>query len=287
MAQSPWQTTVKRQQLRGLLLLPLLVGSVSLNIWQANQRVPVPPTAGASIARIDPSLAGKDVFRVATYNVRRGKGTDGIKDLSRAARLLSDCDIVGINELAGPGIWGEPNQAEQLGNHLKMGWLYGPNQRRWYRDHFGNGLLSRFEVSAWYNEPILKGSSLRNLITAHLVVNQKTIVLLITHLDAEQNRDRQLRYVLEVFRRYPTAILLGDFNATAGHPLLRGLLGDSGTIDAVQVALGPNDKDDRLDWIILRGLEVVAGGQEPVGISDHPCFWVDVKFPDPSVGSAG
>ncbi|MCH8215473.1 MAG: hypothetical protein IH892_01745 [Planctomycetes bacterium] len=285
MARRRWQAYLKPTRVR--CLLGLLLGSVALNIWQADQRVPVPPTAGASISGIDPSLAGKDVFRVATYNVCRGKGTDGIEDLSRAARLLGDCDIVGINELAGPSVWGEPNQAEQLGNHLEMGWLYGPNQRRWYRDHFGNGLLSRFDVSAWYNEPILKGSSLRNLITAHLVVNQKTIVLLITHLDAEQNRDWQLRHVLEEFQRYPTAILLGDFNATAGHPLLQDLLRDSGTIDAVQVALGPNDRDDRIDWIILRGLEVVAGGREPVGISDHPCLWVDVKFPDPSVGADG
>lgn len=285
MVRRPWQTPLKHRQLSGLMLL--LIGSVALNIWQADQRIPVPPTAGVSISGINPSLAEKDVFRVATYNVCRGKGTDGIEDLRRAARLLSDCDIVGINELAGPGVWGDPNQAEQLGKHLNMGWLYGPNQRRWYRDHFGNGLLSRFEVSTWYNEPILKGSSLRNLITAHLVVNQRSLVLLITHLDAEQNRDRQLRYVLEVFRRYPNAVLLGDFNATADHPLLHDLLKDSGTVDAVRVALGPDDQDDRIDWIILRGLEVVAGGREPVGISDHPCFWVDVKFLDPPVGSDG
>ena len=155
MAQRRWQ--VYLMPTRARCLLGLLLGSVALNIWQAGQRVPVPPTAGASISGMDPSLAAKDVFRVATYNVRHGKGTDGIEDISRAARLLSDCDIVGINELAGPSVWGEPNQAEQLGNHLKMGWFYGPNQRRWYRDHFGNGLLSRFEVSAWYNEPILIG----------------------------------------------------------------------------------------------------------------------------------
>ena len=79
-------------------------------------------------------LAGKGVFRVATYNVCRGKGTDGIQDLSRAARILSHCDIIGVNELAGPDIWGGSNQAQTLGNQLKMGWLYGANQQRWYRD---------------------------------------------------------------------------------------------------------------------------------------------------------
>ncbi len=44
-------------------------------------------------------------FTVATYNIHRARGTDGRRDLERIAKVIDDCDIVGLQEVEGPGLF--------------------------------------------------------------------------------------------------------------------------------------------------------------------------------------
>jgi endonuclease/exonuclease/phosphatase family metal-dependent hydrolase len=225
--------------------------------------------------------AAKTCFRVATYNIHRGKGTDGIRDLDRTADVLRGADLVGLNEVAGPPFPGQNDQAQQLGEELDMGWLFAPNQRRWHMDHFGNGLLSRLPVGQWTSEPLAydrdASHSPRNLLVAQITVERQPVTLIVTHLDRGEIRVVQLKSVLDEFERYEPAILVGDFNTTIKDPLLVEFFADSNNVDAVEAALGQTGDGARIDWIITRGLKVLAGGMEPVGVSDHPCYWVDVE----------
>ena len=262
----------------------LLLLSLLLHVWIAGQTHPVAPAIGDGI---HPPLRWSDSritrFRVATYNIHRGKGLDGVRDLKRTAKVLRGADIIGINEAAGPSFFGAPNQVAQLGEMLEMGWLFAANQYRWYHRYFGNGLLSRFAVTRWFNEPLIyseaSGRGLRNMITAQIPLGGKNITVMVTHLDRGPIRDEQLRYVIREFKQYrQRVILMGDFNTSIGNPQLQALFEDNKVIDAIAAALGENRPKAKGDWIITRGFTVLGGGMTPPGVSDHPCFWVDLKI---------
>jgi endonuclease/exonuclease/phosphatase family metal-dependent hydrolase len=263
------------------LVSTLLLISLALHLWLAGQTRPVAPQIGNSI---HPPTHWREQrvrqFRVATYNIHRGKGLDGVRDLARIAAVLKGADIVGINEAAGPSLFGQPNQVAQLAAILHTGWLFAANQQRWYRDYFGNGLLSRFRVTHWFSEPLIHSESaaggLRNLITARIPIGGETVTVMVTHLDPGPIRGAQLRYVLNEFGRYERVILLGDLNTGADDPLLRALFDDRHVIDAIDAGLRSSKPAGKGDWIITRGFRVLGGGMTPAGVSDHPAFWVDL-----------
>ncbi len=268
---------------RNLALLAVAL-CVALYAVYAGRRTPVGPRQGTGISwPNDYRPAPKSRFRVATYNIRRGKGTDGIRDLNRTAQVLRNADLIGLNEVGGPPLWGQADQAEQLGRTLNIGWLFAPNQYRWHRYYFGNGLLSRLEVGRWTSEPLIHdratAKSFRNRLLAEVMVGAQPITFLVTHLDRGQIRPVQLKSVLGEFVAHTPAVLVGDFNTTAGDPVLTAFFADSNNIDAIGRALGTADAKNRIDWIITRGLKVLSGGMEPPGVSDHPCYWVEVEPP--------
>ncbi len=266
---------------RNLALLAVAL-CVALYAAYAGRRTPVGPQQGAGISwPNDAQPAPKSRFRVATYNIRRGKGLDGIRDLNRTANVLRDADLIGLDEVAGPPFWGQPDQAEQLARTLKIGWLFAPNQSRWHKYHFGNGLLSHLEVGRWTSEPLVYDRattrSYRNRLLAEIMAGSQPIMFLVTHIDRGQIRPVQLQGVLSEFATHAPAVLVGDFNTTAADPVLAAFFADSNNVDAIGQALGTSDDKNRIDWIITRGLKVLSGGMEPPGVSDHPCYWVDVE----------
>jgi len=170
---------------------------------------------------------------------------------------------------------------EQLGRTLKIGWLFAPNQYRWHTYHFGNGLLSRLEVGRWTSEPLVYDrattNSPRNRLLAEIRATAQPITVIVTHIDRGRIRPRQLWRVLSEFATHTPAVLVGDLNTTAADPVLVAFFADSNNVDAVGQVLGTSDDKSRIDWIITRGLKVRSGGMEPAGVSDHPCYWVDVE----------
>lgn len=270
------------RRIRQIAIL-ILLGGAGLYIAYAGRRTPIEPEQGSHIQWLAGSQpTALNQCRVATYNIHRGKGTDGIRDLARTAGVLEGIDLVALNEVGGPAFIGQPDQAEQLGRLLGIGWLFAPNQRRWHMDHFGNGLLCRLAVGLWLHEPLEyhpeKSRSHRNLLKAEIELAEQPVTVLVTHLDRGAIRPTQLQFVLQAFAAHEPAILLGDLNTTEADPILSTFLSDTNNVDAVAVALGEEDPPHRIDWILTRGLEVLNGGIVPAGVSDHPCYWVDVMI---------
>lgn len=282
-------TWIRRTHPRNLLIALLALGVV-LGGVHAGRRTPVGPQQGVGISWPDASVPiTKTHFRVATYNIHRGKGTDGVRDLSRTAGVLRDADLVGLSEVAGPAFWGGADQAEQLGRALTSGWQFAPNQVRWHRYYFGNGLLSRLDVGRWTSEPLVYdragSSSHRNRLIAQIMVDPGPITFIVTHIDRGAIRPVQLTHVLDEFAGHTPAVLVGDFNTTAADPVLVAFFADGNNVDAIAQSLGAADDKGRIDWIITRGMRVLSGGMEPPGISDHPCYWVDVEIAGPAGSS--
>ena len=267
------------------LLILLLLFSLAGHIWLAGLRRPVSPSFGYQINA--PSVWSDNSsrrIRVSTYNIHRGKGVDRIFDLSRTASVIQGADIIGMNEVAGPSLFGAPDQAEMIGRKLDMGWLYAPNQTRWFRNHFGNALLSRFPVESWVAEPLIfdenSSHSLRNVIIAKIRLSGVEIAVLVTHLDLGAIRPIQLDRVIQRLERYYPSILMGDMNTGASDPQIIALTSKSCIVDAVAAALGKKPLENRVDWIFTRGFKVTSGGMTAVGVSDHPYFWVDLELDD-------
>ena len=273
-----------KNSIKALLLL-LLAFTIGLIIWQANVIRPLAPSAGT---RINSEIEKKDLkssaFRIATYNIQGGKGTDGIRDINRTATALKGFDVIALNEVRGETLLSHSSQVEKLGEILKMGWLFLPSEIRYFKESFGNGLLSSFPVNIWYRNPLIyeyddnTSSSYRNLTTIQFNFNDKLITLLLTHLDFNVVREIQLSYVINEFEKYNHCILIGDLNSARGDPLLIELLNKDNIRDAINIALGSKDILDRLDWIIVKGFKVIDGGYKPPGISDHPLYWVELTL---------
>lgn len=220
----------------------------------------------------------QEVFRVAILNIHRGKGLDDRRDLHRIGEVLRGADIIGLQEVAGTLFYGWDDQAEQLAEQLSLGWVFGPARFQWFQPHVGNALLSKFQVSSWSNQPLPleEGENYRGLLTATVPAGTKELTLLVTHVDRDEMKAKQLEFVLDIFLTTPPpVILIGDLNVFADNQEIQSMLAEDQVIDGIEQAIGPYE---RLDWILMRGVSVEQGGYTPRGVSDHEHYWLDVKI---------
>lgn len=275
------------------MALSALTVAVALFLYLAQIRHPAGPASGSGIRDFSvpqPStLTSPHSFHVATFNIHSGVGRDGRRDLTRTTEVLADVDFVGLNEVRGVLPWDNANQAMALGKSLRRGWLFAPTERRWWCDHFGNALLSRLPIGAW-ERILLAGTQSkghRNMLKAEALVGGRSVRIIVTHIARGVDRNAQLTQVIRAFLDLPPpCVLMGDFNTRAEEEPLRSLLRQPDTIDALARA-GTNNTSGRIDWIVLRGLEVIRAGLRDNGASDHPCAWAEVRLPaNPAPNSA-
>ena len=263
-----------RSKLAAVIILLAVVAGVATLLLD---RKPVPPESGNQInATGDWKDVSTDQIRVSTYNI---DGADNASIAEIAAVFAAD-DVVGIQEAQADGLFGRPNQVRQLGEVNAQGWLFAPAQGRLLSNYSGNGLLSRFEVTAWSHWPLepdagspIQSKRHRGLLVADIQVAGKPVKLLVTHLDRTDARYFQAEEVFAEFAKYPHAILLGDLNSRPGDERFLELLAKSGGRDVVGELLGDRDRPYRVDWIITRGFDIVDGDMIFSDVSDHPYCW--------------
>ena len=264
----------KCRALTFLIILTIFILSAVL-IWSA---VPSRAAARSGVLNFIPDTELQrptKSLQVATYNIHGAKGTDGVRDLNRTAQAIKGADIIALQEVH--SCW-KSNQAERLATTIGLGCLFIPTLKRWFRDYRGNGLLTRFPVRHWQTHllPNLKGHRYRVYCIAEVILGNAVLSILFTHLHTREGREQQLKIVLDHFGSLPLpAILLGDLNTTSEDPTFKQNL-PVDTIDAVGNALGAQDSPERIDWILVRGLDINSGGYLGKGVSDHPYYWVEV-----------
>jgi endonuclease/exonuclease/phosphatase family metal-dependent hydrolase len=238
------------------------------------------PTSGQGCSGSLPSLpAGKDVFRIGTFNMHSGVGEDDVYNLNRTIESIRDTDFCALNEVRGR-FSGEPrNQAQELALATNHAWLYLPSERRFWHDDFGNGLITRLPIREWVRMPLPTYPShggLRNATILRVEFGNRRVQILLTHIDRSKDQANQIRMVARLFDSLAEpAMLLGDLNATSDNPDVRNLLSLPGVHDCITE--GKGQPRNRIDWILARGMKTVAGGQIANGASDHPMYWVDVS----------
>lgn len=269
------------------LIRPAFAALLLFALWSAADRTPSGPAAGTELHGAAPSAALPATLRLATFNIHSGVGSDGRLDLARTGKSLDRFDLVALNEVRDPS-WIAPDQAESLGTMLQRRWLFAPSERRWWHNHFGNGVVTQLPVSDWLQIPLpsTRGKGFRNAVLLTVPLAEGDVRVLLTHIDRSHDREAQLRTVFALFLALAEpAVLLGDLNSTASDPQLAALLATPGVADAIGARETADGKSApagiarRIDWILTRGLRRLDSGTEDRGASDHPLVWAELALP--------
>ncbi len=228
-------------------------------------------------------LADDDaILRVGTFNIHGGKGRDGRRDLERTARSLEGLDVVGLNEVRGDWFAWQPDQAAELGRTLKMDSAFAPSEQIGWFDRFGNGLLSRLELTSVQRIPLpgTQRKRFRNAVLTGIRWNGRVVRLLTVHVDSTCDRVRQLELVSDLFLSLAEpALLMGDLNTRSNDPTLQRLLATSGVVDVLSMAESiERQPESHIDWILARGLKAVHAEIRDAGASDHPVVRAALKL---------
>ena len=250
---------------RAFVGLMVIAGIVA---WLGSRTLPAPDRNlrwnGTSVQASD-----IDTIRVASFNIHGGRGTDRVRDLGRIAKLLEKTDLVGLNEVHNRFLDGK-NQSDILGSNLTLASVFAPTETQWWRDHFGNAMLSRyvFESTKQQHLPGTHKNKFRNFVVGHFLLNQRTVSVLVTHIDRTKDRERQLRRAVREFSLLEApAIMMGDFNTTAQDTVLQELLEQYKATDVLEHS---PQCPERIDWILTRGFQVIDAECIPNEASDHP-----------------
>jgi endonuclease/exonuclease/phosphatase family metal-dependent hydrolase len=263
------------RRFRAAAVLALLAALV---LWWGSRIQPADPNAPLELVGSVAPVADRETFRVGSFNIHGGKGTDGRLDLARTAAALEGLDLVGLYEVRADR---KTSQAGRLARRLDAASLFAPTERRWWHDDFGNGLLARLPLKNWQRIPLpgTQDKKFRNAVLTSFEIQGQTVHLLATHVDTRTDRAAQLESVIALFLALePPAILMGDLNSQRDDPLLQELLDRPDVTDALADA-NPAAKANRVDWIITRGLKTLHAEVRPNNASDHPLVWAEFTLP--------
>jgi len=277
-----------RRLLSGLLLL-MIIGGV---VYEGADRDPADPTRPLVYSRYGiivqdlppktPPLTSEELT-VVSFNIHSGKGTDGVTDLNRISKLLEGCNLAGLYEVRNP-VWGK-DQSAQIAELIYSDSWFAATERHWYHEHFGNALLSRVAVTDVQRLPLpgTRGKAFRNAILAYIPWQDQTLKVLAVHIDREQDRERQLKLVTQLFQALEApAILMGDLNTTIDDPLLQSLRTTPGVQSPLHDTMGDTVPAGTIDWMFTKGLSTVSAELLENEASDHPALKVRVRLPENS-----
>ncbi|RBP47093.1 endonuclease/exonuclease/phosphatase family protein [Arenicella xantha] len=223
-------------------------------------------------------------IQVATYNIQTGKSLQGKRDLLASAKVLSQADLVGVQEVYAPSLMNLIGsgfaQTPRIANYGGFAWLFSATRRRWLREHRGNAILSKLPTSNWQVVmlPDQSNKSFRNMTIVEVAWQGQTFTFINTHLHTRNGREQQMKVVLQEFAKHPRAILVGDFNSPATLETLANALKDIDITDAIAMANLDTSNPQRIDWILTKGFKVEGGEMLEKGVSDHPYYQVSLTY---------
>lgn len=160
-------------------------------------------------------------FRIATYNIHKGRGLDGRVSIERIARVLAelDADLVALQEVVShEGLSIQDHQASYLAD--RFGYFYAIGETRKHRGGvYGNVTLSRrrFELIRHVDLSVA-GREERGVLRTDLRVGPHLLHIFNVHLGTahRERRTQAVRLIDEDLLRAidisGPRIVLGDFN---------------------------------------------------------------------------
>jgi endonuclease/exonuclease/phosphatase family metal-dependent hydrolase len=158
------------------------------------------------------SALSRDLIRVATYNIHRGRGLDGQVSLRRIAEVLRhiDADVVGVQEIY-------EVQAEQLARDLGMQLVTGITVHR-SDGACGNAILTRLPLQGVATFDLsVRTREARGGIRVDLAFQEQILHVFNVHLGLRRHeRAEQVKWLVERHilwdDRTGPRIVIGDLN---------------------------------------------------------------------------
>lgn len=259
----------------------LVLALFGLVIWDGASRRPAEATRPLLRSMVAaPTMSPPATLKLASFNIHSGKGTDGVRNLSRTADLLNDVDFAGLYEVRALSDANQPNQAAVLAALQQANWLFAATERQWWADHFGNGLMYRIPVPTAVRIPLVntRGKAFRNAILSRVELKDAVVQIIAVHIDRENDRRHQLQTVIELFLGLQEpCLMMGDLNTTLVDPLLSDLHARPGVHSPLHDAQQSSRLDGNIDWIFTRGLSTISASLVENTASDHPCLRVELQ----------
>lgn len=224
--------------------------------------------AGVFILRKNPEDQLKKIvypseFRVMTYNIHHGVGTDGLYSLSRIVRIIREYapHIVCLNEVdCKTERTYRDDQARILAAELGMEFTFARNlalQGGWY----GNTILSKYPIYFSENKIYAKSDSdePRSVLHAILSVHDKKLHVYTTHLSVDSSTSAAemkelINHILDWGLDEPL-IIAGDLNMTPDSKTINDLtyyFNDLGSLIKVESMTYPAGEPlKRIDYILM------------------------------------
>lgn len=137
------------------------------------------------------------------------------RNLRKVAKLVSDYDLVGLQEIDGGSLRsGFVNQVEFLSHAADFPYWYAQLNRDLgpFAQH-GNGLLSRIQPCGLEDHKLPGMIPGRGAVFVRLPYAGEEIVVVMLHLSlGKQSRQRQLAYIAEQVAHERQVIIMGDMN---------------------------------------------------------------------------
>lgn len=233
-------------------------------------------------------MAGRSVFRVAFWNIHHG--APGARWFANHASVTAgvaqlDADVIVLSEVD-QRVWRSwfRDQAHLLGSRLGYHVLFAPARRLspgWY----GNALLSRTppERTEVLALPARRGAETRSAVLTSIPIGGTSISVAGTHLQnagsdggGHAEAISQLGVVTDAMASRPSpAVLAGDFNLLATDVEPAFALAGLSAVPTGPTYPFPTPRR-RIDWMGVRGLEVVSSGTVPIFGSDHVAISADL-----------
>jgi endonuclease/exonuclease/phosphatase family metal-dependent hydrolase len=169
------------------------------------------------------ATARETPLRIASYNIRHGRGTDDALDLARTAKVLGSLtpDIVGLQEVDDRvERSGRVNEAEWLGHTLGMQHAFGAFMP-YQGGEYGLAILSRYPIESQTAIRLPDGNEPRVALLARLrLPNGRPLAVVNVHFDWVKDdgfRFAQATALSQVLDTLSVPyVLLGDFNDEPG-----------------------------------------------------------------------
>lgn len=204
----------------------LAIDQIVLSPFNYLSAAPVAALAVATLPTPTPTptatpSTGAVKVRVLDWNLHHGVGTDGKYDIDRLATWMARMtpDVIMLNEVEKNTWWGNEDQPARYQSMLqaKTGrtWYstFAQEFGDWNSNGKGSQILSTFPIESIDRVEI---SYDRVIADARILVNGRTVSLLVTHLDPESQTRRleQAKQVITWASAQPeNRILAGDMNA--------------------------------------------------------------------------
>jgi endonuclease/exonuclease/phosphatase family metal-dependent hydrolase len=168
---------------------------------------------------------------LVSYNIHRGVGLDGRRDLDRIADVIAEIspDVVGLQEVIREDGVPHADQAAYLASRLAMSEIVMGETRTYGAGTYGNVILtclpvlgsSRCDLSRGWREP-------RGCLRVDLDVTGTPLHVFNCHFGLALRERREQLHLLGAFIRDATRlagprVLMGDFNEWHRGPVTRGL----------------------------------------------------------------